>query len=58
MKCANELRVKTGGDLYTHAATEEPDVHDAQVLLFPPSYLVLLHHAGDDGFGSIAFLRL
>jgi hypothetical protein len=52
LKSANKLRVEAGSDLNTHAAAEEPDVHDPQVWFLPPSHLVLLHHAGDDGVGS------
>lgn len=51
---ANELRVETRCNLNAHAAAEEPDIHEAEVSFFPPSYLVLLQHAGDDGLGSSA----
>ena len=49
---ADQLRIESGGHLHAHAAAEEPDVHDAQIRFLPPSHLVLLHHAGDDGVGS------
>jgi hypothetical protein len=48
----DELRIEAGSDLDAHAAAEEPYVHEPQIRLFPPPYLVLLHHAGDDGVGS------
>lgn len=51
---ANELRVETRSNLNAHAAAEEPDIHESEVSFFPPSDLVLLEHAGDDGLGSRA----
>ena len=54
LKGANELRVETRCNLNAHAAAEEPDIHESEVSFFPPSDLVLLQHAGDDGLGSSA----
>lgn len=58
LKSADELRVETRGNLNAHAAAEEPDIHDAEVLLVPPSHRILLHHAGDEGVAAMALLRL
>jgi hypothetical protein len=48
----DELRVETGGDLNTHAAYEEVEVHPAQIGLLVPWHLVLRNHAGNNGVGS------
>lgn len=50
----DELRVKARRHLNTHAAEEEPNVHQPQVGLLVPWRLVLRHEAGEDGVGGIA----
>lgn len=51
---ADELRVKTRCDFNAHAAAEKPDVHDSEIFFLPPSHVILLHHASDDGLGRSA----
>jgi hypothetical protein len=50
----DELRVKTRGDLDTHATDEKVKVHDPQIGFLVPRHLVLLDHTRDDWIRSMA----
>lgn len=55
LQCVDELRIKTRGHLNTHAAQEQPNVHNPKVRLPVPWYLVLLDEASDDGVRGFSF---
>lgn len=54
----DELRVETGSHLDTHAAQEEPDVHDTQIGLLVPWDLVLLDETRDNGIRRVTDVYL